>query len=108
MALSPQASDLCTSAQAATDLGVTADDIVQRVVSAAGAAIATFCGRTFEKGTGIVEYAAGYRRPMLVLKRSPVLGITSITELGAVVASADYECVGDNLKTGMVVRLRGT
>jgi hypothetical protein len=38
----------------------------------------------------------------------PVLGITSITELGAAVASTDYECVGDNVNTGMVLRLRGS
>jgi hypothetical protein len=108
MSLSPKAYDLCTAADVASDLGVTADDKVQRVVTAAGAAIRTFCGRTFEKAIGIVENASGYGRPLLLLKRTPVLGITSITEFGAAVAPADYECSGDNANAGMVLRLRGT
>lgn len=104
MSLSPQTYDLCLAVDVAADLNVTADDRVQRAVTAASRAIADYCARTFEKGTGIVEYPASDGRTLLSLKRPPIASIASITEQGSPVASADYECVGDNAEAGLVLR----
>lgn len=108
MSLPAQAFDLCLSADVAADLGVTADDRVQRAVSAASRAIADYCARTFEKNAAIVEYPDSTGRPLLVLKRPPVASIASITEWGSTVDSAAYECVGPNADAGLVNRLSGS
>lgn len=100
--------DLCLAATVAGDLGVAADATVDRVVTAASSIIAGYCGRTFEKGTALVEYPAGYGRPLLILDRPPIIGITSIYEGGELVAAADYETVGKLAEAGMVYRKNGT
>jgi hypothetical protein len=99
--------DLTLASTVAGDLGVTADATVDRVVSAASRAIARYCGRVFEKATGIVEYPAGYGRPLLLLDRAPILGITSIVERGSTVDPSLYEAKGSNLDGGIVYRLQG-
>lgn len=101
--MTAKASDLCLASDVAADLGVTSDARVQRAVSAASSAIAHWCGRVFEKATGIVEYPAGFERPLLILDRPPILSITSITEYGNTTAAADYESVGLNAEAGLVL-----
>jgi hypothetical protein len=97
--------DLCTPADVAADLGVAADATVQRVVSAASALLARACGRTFEKATAISEPVIGTGRPSLFVSRPPILAITSITEFGSVVDSADYEI--ESAAQGMVRKKDG-
>lgn len=104
MPLSPQSYDLCLAADVAADLGVVSDDRVQRAVSAASRAIADYCVRTFEKSSAVVEYPNSSGRPLLSLRRPPIVSITSITEQGATVAASDYESVGDNVDAGLVLR----
>lgn len=105
--MAANAIDLTTAAIVADALGLASSSAVERAVTAASRAIASYCGRTFEKGAAIVEYPEGYGRPLLLLDRAPVVSIASITELGATVAAADYECVGKNAAAGLVYRLRG-
>lgn len=99
--------DLCTAADVAEDLGIDSSATVQRVVTAASRAIAAFCGRTFQRGTDIVEYPASYPRRFLLLDRAPIVSITSITEHGSTVDAADYQCIGKNAEAGIVYRVNG-
>lgn len=108
MALSPQTYDLCIAADVAADLGVTSDDRVQRAVTTASRLVADYCSRTFEKNTAIVEYPSSNGRSVLSLKRPPIASITSITEQGTLLTATDYECVGDNVEAGLVVRKYAT
>lgn len=99
--------DLCLAATVAGDLGIASDATVERVVTAASRAIASHCGRTFEKAAGIVEYPPSYDRTLLVLQRAPIVAITSIYEAGQLVDAADYESLGDHAAAGMVHRKTG-
>jgi len=107
MSLSPQAYDLCLASDVASDLGVSSDDRVQRAVSAASQAIANHCARTFERASGLVEYPESSGRPFLILKRAPIVSITSIVEANGTVDSSNYESVGANADTGLVLRKNG-
>jgi hypothetical protein len=99
--------DLTLAATVAADLGVAADATIDRVVTAASRAIATYCGRAFEKATGVVEYPAGYGRPHLVLDRAPILAITSIVEFGSTLSASEYTFEGNLANAGMVFRRGG-
>jgi hypothetical protein len=103
VSLSPKAYDLALASDVAADFGGTADDRTQRALSAASKAIASWCIRTFEKSSAIVEYPASTGRALLSLKRPPIASIASITENGTVVASGDYESTGDNVNAGLVL-----
>lgn len=98
--------DLCLSATVAGDLGVADDARAQRAVTAASRALARYCGRPFERAT-VTEYPPGYGRPLLLLDRAPIVSITSITEAGALVDSAQYESIGPNSDAGLVLRKSG-
>lgn len=104
--MAASAIDLTTAAVVAGDLGVASDATVDRLVTAASQIIASYCGRKFEKAT-VTEYPASYGRPKLLLERAPVVGITSITELGSVVDAGDYECLGRNAQAGIIYRKNG-
>lgn len=97
--------DLTLASTVAGDLGVTADATIDRLVTAASRAIARYCDRTFEKGTAIVEYPPGYRRPLLALTRTPIISIASIVELGATVDPSVYEVYSAD--AGLVLRKDG-
>lgn len=104
MSLTPQSYDLCLATDVAADLGVTADDRAQRAVSAASSAIASYCARAFERVAGLVEYPESTGRPILILKRPPIVAIASIVECGGTVDSSNYESVGPNAEAGLVLR----
>ncbi len=106
--MAAHASDLCLATTVAADLGIASDATVQRVVTAASKLIAKFCARTFEKGTAIVEYPAGYGRSHLIVDRAPILSITSIVELGETLAAGDYTIAGTLAAEGMIYRLDAT
>lgn len=96
--------DLCLSADVAEDLGIADSAAVQRRVTAASRAIATFLGRTLERSAAITEYPASYRRRYLLLDRTPIVSITSIEIAGTALAATEYECIGANAEAGMVYR----
>lgn len=104
--MAAKATDLCLASEVAADLGIASDSRVERAVNAAGEMIASYCGRTFERGT-VTEYPESAGRPYLMLARPPIISITSITERGGVVTSTDYECLGKNADAGLVLRLSG-
>lgn len=89
--------DLCLAATVAGDLGVASDATVQRVVTAASRAVATFCGRRFERELSIVETPASYGRPLVLLERYPILAVTSVLVRGAALAATEYRVEGEGL-----------
>jgi hypothetical protein len=105
--MAANAKDLCLSSEVADDLGIAATDRVQRAVTAASQAIASFCGRVFERDDEIEEYPESAGRPLLILKRPPIVSITSITEGGTTVDATTYESTGPNADAGLVLRKSG-
>ena len=103
--MAANAIDLCLATTVAADLGVASDATVQRVVTAASRAIAVWCGRTFERASGIVEPVKGYGRPYLLVARPPVVSIDSITIGGATVPASEYEVNGTETDAGMILRI---
>lgn len=81
--------DLCLAADVAADLGVSADATVQRCVTAASAAIATYCGRTFERAS-LSEAPLCAGLPAAMLERPPVQSVTRVLENGAQLAASDF------------------
>jgi len=78
------------------ELGLTTDGGAQdarleRYIEAASAGVASYCNRTFERDDAITEKVAGNGRPRILLDRTPLLSITSITIDSSTVASDEYE-----------------
>ncbi|MCP3060970.1 hypothetical protein LXT21_19475 [Myxococcus sp. K38C18041901] len=80
---------------------------MEALVTAASRAVAGYCGRVFERGAGLVEYPAGYGRPLLLLERPPVLAVSGVWEDGHLVPAEDYEIAGGLAESGMLRRRRG-
>ncbi|NRD65440.1 hypothetical protein HRD49_27165 [Corallococcus exiguus] len=101
------AADLCLAATVADDLGVAVTPRLESLVTAASRAVAGYCGRVFEYGQGLVEYPAGYGRPLLLVERPPVVLVVGVWEAGAFVPAEDYESHGKLADAGMLYRRRG-
>lgn len=99
----PAAVDLCLAADVAADLGVASDATVQRCVTVASRAVAAFCGRAFERAT-LTEYPVCYAHPLLLLERSPIVSIASITERGGLLSASSYALDPRYAEAGMVLR----
>ncbi|NRD67606.1 hypothetical protein HRD49_38330 [Corallococcus exiguus] len=99
--------DLCLAATVADDLGVAVTPRLESLVTAASRAVAGHCGRVFEYGQGLVEYPAGYGRPLLLLERPPVVLVVGVWEGGAFVPAEEYESHGKLADAGMLYRKRG-
>jgi hypothetical protein len=72
---------LTTLATIKTELGITGtthDDQLSRMIAAASASIASYCGRRFDRDTAIAESVAGYGLDTIVLARLPVNHVISI------------------------------
>ncbi|WP_371823546.1 hypothetical protein [Myxococcus sp. CA056] len=91
----------------ADDLGIPVSPRVELLVTAASRAVAGYCGRVFERGLGLVEYPAGYGRPLLLLERPPVLAVSGVWEGGNQVSADEYEIAGGLAESGMLRRRRG-
>lgn len=102
--MAASAIDLCLASAVAADLGVSEDAAVQRCVTAASRAIATYCGRLFHRADGIVESPTSRGRPALLLERAPVLGVTSVVLFGQVLDSTGYSSAGRNAEAGILLR----
>ncbi|QDE98303.1 hypothetical protein [Myxococcus xanthus] len=103
----PSPADLCLASTVADDLGVPVSSRLEALVSAASRAVAGYCGRVFERGEGLVEYPAGYGRPLLLLERPPILAVSGVWEMGSQVSVEEYESPGKLADAGMVRRKRG-
>lgn len=105
--MAANAIDLTLAATVAGDLGVASDATVQRVVTAASRMISRWCVRDFTYATGIVEYPNGDNRPYLIVRKPPIVSITSIVESGVTLDPSEYESVDDNAEAGLIYRLDG-
>lgn len=95
MALSAHA--LTTVATVKDELAITVstyDSYLERLVNVYSEAIENFCGRHFEQGTGIVEKVAGHFGMYLIVDRTPLTSISSITFNGSTIDSTSYEIDG--------------
>lgn len=79
------------------------DAAVTLWIEAASDAIESYCGRSFEAAAGITETLDGERRAALLLARTPVTAINSITEDGVALTSAEYQWYSD----GRIYRMNG-
>lgn len=105
--MAQNAADLCLVSLVEGDLGLSAGSAVaQAALTAVSKRIARYCGRTFERSSAVTEYPPSHGRHYLQIRRPPVVSITSITEFGATVDSAEYECVGDDVEAGLIKRKR--
>lgn len=63
--------------------GTSADARLERMINAASARFAAIVGRDLHYAEDVVEDVAGYDRPRLAVRRTPLLSILSITPLDA-------------------------
>jgi len=85
---------LTTIAACEEALGIVAgseNTYLTRLIESASARIKSYCGRTFYREDDIVESVSGYGTTKLLVSRTPILDITSITYDGSTVNSADYK-----------------
>lgn len=69
----------------------THDTYLERVINATSDFVAQWCNRTFHFEETIVEDVAGYGTNNLLVSRTPIVTIDSITYDGGVVSASDYE-----------------
>jgi len=81
------------------DLGITdprCDSRLERAINVASGFIERYTGRIFYRNTAIVEKIAGFGGHALMVNRTPINSIASITFDGITVNAADYS-IGDAL-----------
>ncbi len=104
--LSPHA--LTTLEAVKEELGIDAgdasnDNYLVRLVNSVSDAIERYCDRHFEKAS-LTEKVAGQGSQRVLLSRTPILSVTSVTLSGSVLASSDYEVEAE---AGMLFRASG-
>lgn len=95
---------LTTLANVKTELGITAstwDTTIERMIEVVSDQIANYCGRTLHYSAAEAEKVIGSGEAFLVVTRTPLLSITSITYDGATVSSSNYAIHGDG-KSGLI------
>lgn len=107
MALAANA--LTTLATVKAELGLTGsaenDSVLERLINAASDAAERYCRRSFSRATVTDERVKGFARPRLMLARTPVVSVTSITINGSTVDSAGYYI--ESAEAGIVYRKAG-
>lgn len=96
---------LTTRATVKTELGLTgtADDaLIDSFIQQVSDAIATYCGRVFPRQT-YQETVAGYGDPILMLSRTPIVSVSSVSLSGDVITDYTIEDAG----AGFLYRERG-
>jgi len=78
------------------------DDLIRRLIDQASAAIVRFCGRPFGKET-YLETVPGFDSVFLMLARTPVLSVSSVTRNGDTIT--DFTI--DNAEAGLLLRETG-
>lgn len=101
--------DLTVLATVKTELGITdteSDAWLQTKITQSSAAIASACGRVFQRETVADRFNLGWSScdDKLVLSRYPVESIVSVTEANQTLAAGDYEFESAN---GFLFRLSG-
>lgn len=89
------ANALTSVAYLAAELGLTVDATVtarlEVLIDRASDAIERYCNRVFIHNAAVVEKVVGYGGMRLVVSRTPLLSIASITYDGATIESTNYE-----------------
>lgn len=96
--------NLTTLATVKEELSITGsdkDDLLNRWIREASAAIAGYCNRVFGAETVLEAFRSGYNGS-LVLDRYPVISMTSIAVDDTALVAADYEL---DAQTGVLYRL---
>lgn len=83
------------------------DALLEDAIATASSLIADYCGRQFGYVAAQVDRVAGHGTSELVLSRAPVWSIASIVLDGSTIDADDYECVGDDRFTGVVINRSG-
>jgi hypothetical protein len=97
MALASNA--LTTVAAVATEMGLTAVSVaetaaIERAINAASSAVERYCGRNLGRAT-LTELVPGYGRARLVLRRTPLVSVTSVSFNGGTAADASTYAIED-------------
>lgn len=92
-----------------TELGLldksTYDAVLERQINAASDAIERYVGRTLYRGTVTSERVKGYGDRILLLARTPIVSVTSITRGGSTVDASSYYV--ENAEVGSVYSSTG-
>lgn len=70
--------------------GSSPDPVADWLIENSQAMVETYCKRTFEEETGVVETLDGNDRHTLWLSKFPVTGVTSVVEKGTTLDSSQY------------------
>lgn len=98
MALADNA--LTTPKQVREELGIdvsTNPAQVERYINSVSDQIESYCSRSFAYEAARVEKVAGFGSHFLLVSKTPILSIASITYDGSTIASTDYEIHGDGM-----------
>jgi uncharacterized phiE125 gp8 family phage protein len=85
--------------------GTTDDTFLTASIERASAAVESYCNRTFGTRTETQTFRLDRSRQRLILKAVPVTSITSVTEAGTTLTTADYEL---DASAGFLDRLDGS
>lgn len=105
MALREQALTTLATVRSELSLTSSADDTyLCRLIEGASDFIAQYCNRDFYKAT-VTEKVKGFGAVRIVLSRTPIISIASISYLGSTIDSDSYEI--ENASTGFLYRSAG-
>lgn len=92
-------------------LDLTKDARLERLITVATDLAESECDRVFFYQAGISERCKGYGTPQIVVGRTPVVTITSITELATLLSATEYEAVVEpttrRADSGVILRKGG-
>jgi hypothetical protein len=111
-----RSTDLCTEDQVAQRLGyanfaavtdpATATRITESIEDACDL-IAQYCDRDFSHNAAKTDLLAGYGTLELTVLQPPINNLVSVSFDGAALDPTTYECLGDDLRRGVIVLLAG-
>lgn len=108
MALAASALTTLSAALDELDLvsdGGAQDARLERWISSASDFIARACHRSFERADSVVEDVPAFGTAYLLVSRTPILSVTSITYRGSLISSADYSVT--EAEAGRIYRAAG-
>lgn len=94
---------LASLADLKADLGITdssTDAALERRILSASALIESYCNRQFRRSVDLVERVAGYGTARLLLARTPIESVASVTYDEALVPASAYEIEPDSRGEG--------
>lgn len=104
------ANALTTVATMEDELGIAANSAtarLERLIAVASDIIERYCSRKFARQVGIVENVEGQGGQLLILRRTPIVQVTSIKYDGELVDATTYETKAEDKARGFVRRDAG-